>query len=388
MCTCVLVSDNEKIGDKMIRGRHIDLPESWYRGPLEAGAKTLLDKEMPLVNSLDSRTPRVHLGSGREDQWELEDLLDHRGCRSESYPIDGKIPPIDFVDVSLTDQPTTIPETDTKDDDDISSIDESEIERGWRKTAKIVLPHIGLFLLTCTYTLIGASIFYSIERPNEMESKKQKLSDLSRNRLAFLDYMWNLSRSSEITAAEWKAEGSERLLNVTDQLFISFDKFFLTSAEVKNNTPTVIWTFSTAIFFAVTVVTTIGYGNPVPVTVVGRMMCVLFALFGIPLTLVTIADIGKFFSEHLVWLYGRYLKLKHKLQRRFRGQKEEEKATICQHCIHDFEEIHEKRIPATLVGYTGELHGPGGNPPLPFGAVELLQFLLLQFHHNDYCGLR
>jgi hypothetical protein len=67
-----------------------------------------------------------------------------------------------------------------------------------------------------------------------------------------------------------------------------------------------------------------GYGNLVPVTWKGRMFCVSYALFGVPLILITVrdasnrnlgvavkvADIGKFLSENIVWLYTRYAKAK------------------------------------------------------------------------------
>ncbi|KAE8749689.1 hypothetical protein FOCC_FOCC003676 [Frankliniella occidentalis] len=52
------------------------------------------------------------------------------------------------------------------------------------------------------------------------------------------------------------------------------------------------WTLLQGVFFASTVLTTIGYGNIAPVTLSGRVFCLSFALIGIPLTLSVIADLG------------------------------------------------------------------------------------------------
>lgn len=46
------------------------------------------------------------------------------------------------------------------------------------------------------------------------------------------------------------------------------------------------WSFGQSIFFASTVVTTIGYGRVTPLSEVGKGFCILYALIGIPLTLV------------------------------------------------------------------------------------------------------
>uniref|UniRef100_A0A0K0DI13 Ion_trans_2 domain-containing protein n=1 Tax=Angiostrongylus cantonensis TaxID=6313 RepID=A0A0K0DI13_ANGCA len=35
------------------------------------------------------------------------------------------------------------------------------------------------------------------------------------------------------------------------------------------------------------------------------MFCIAYALLGVPLILITVADIGKFLSENIVWLYSR-----------------------------------------------------------------------------------
>ncbi|VDM77109.1 unnamed protein product [Strongylus vulgaris] len=53
------------------------------------------------------------------------------------------------------------------------------------------------------------------------------------------------------------------------------------------------WDFWTALLFAGTVCTTIGYGHIYPITNIGKILTMIFALFGIPLMLLVLQDIGK-----------------------------------------------------------------------------------------------
>ncbi|KAL3977861.1 hypothetical protein ACER0C_018923 [Sarotherodon galilaeus] len=46
------------------------------------------------------------------------------------------------------------------------------------------------------------------------------------------------------------------------------------------------WKFISSFYFAITVITTIGYGHAVPCTSAGKAFCMFYALLGIPLTLV------------------------------------------------------------------------------------------------------
>ncbi|CAI2349410.1 unnamed protein product [Caenorhabditis sp. 36 PRJEB53466] len=63
---------------------------------------------------------------------------------------------------------------DESDEESKDEDEEEEEETGIRKFAKLVLPHVGLVLLTCTYTVIGALIFYSVEQPHEQMMKEQQ----------------------------------------------------------------------------------------------------------------------------------------------------------------------------------------------------------------------
>ncbi|KAM9016192.1 potassium channel subfamily K member 17 isoform 3-T3 [Guaruba guarouba] len=95
------------------------------------------------------------------------------------------------------------------------------------------------------------------------------------------------------------------------------------------------WDFSGSFFFSISAITTIGYGNLSPSTVAGRIFCILFALFGIPLNLVLLNEIGQLM---LLWV---------------------------QHCAHRLEEAFHLQKKASLLIKTSAL------------VTGLLLFLLL-----------
>ncbi|VDP25175.1 unnamed protein product [Soboliphyme baturini] len=56
------------------------------------------------------------------------------------------------------------------------------------------------------------------------------------------------------------------------------------------------------------------YGNVAPMTREGRVFCIFYCCVGIPLMLVTMADLAKFMSSGLLFAYVRYLKLKQRVR--------------------------------------------------------------------------
>merc|ERR1719220_2337109 len=66
------------------------------------------------------------------------------------------------------------------------------------------------------------------------------------------------------------------------------------------------WNYIQSVFFSTTILTTIGYGNIAPVTLAGRLFCILFAIIGIPFTLSVIADVGQIFATIVSVLLAKY----------------------------------------------------------------------------------
>ncbi|XP_046355822.1 potassium channel subfamily K member 10-like [Haliotis rufescens] len=67
----------------------------------------------------------------------------------------------------------------------------------------------------------------------------------------------------------------------------------LVSYAVENRTNLDRWDFGGAFGFAVSVVTTIGFGNMSPSTIIGKIVCVFYAIVGIPVTMLMLSGLGQ-----------------------------------------------------------------------------------------------
>ncbi|EYC40737.1 hypothetical protein Y032_0599g466 [Ancylostoma ceylanicum] len=152
---------------------------------------------------------------------------------------------------------------------------------------KALLPLLGLIV----YTLLGALLFSELEGPNEqyeLELLKKQRDELFENTV----YRLNNVRAMQPMAA----------LNHTRRNLLRFqEKLGVDPVNLEETR----WNFWGAVFYCMTVYTTIGYGNIVPVTAAGRVLTILYAFIGIPVAVLTLFALGAMFARlcKLIWQY-------------------------------------------------------------------------------------
>ncbi|XP_068979303.1 TWiK family of potassium channels protein 7 [Bombus flavifrons] len=172
---------------------------------------------------------------------------------------------------------------------------------------KSIAGHVGLLIALMLYTAIGGLVFRHIELPAELARLEVLRANLRAERYSFVNAVSNNTDVSNLrTLVSVKLRAYEEAVQKAAQggLLVSFvtDTIDQENRDTTDLQPIVTerWSVFQAVFFASTVLTTIGYGNVVPSTNLGRMFCILFAFVGIPLTLIVIADWGKLFAGGVV----------------------------------------------------------------------------------------
>jgi hypothetical protein len=62
------------------------------------------------------------------------------------------------------------------------------------------------------------------------------------------------------------------------------------------------WTFSTAMLYSATIITTVGYGNITPKSILGKLITCLYAMIGIPIMIMYVTNTG----DLLAFLFIKY----------------------------------------------------------------------------------
>ncbi|XP_074517272.1 potassium channel subfamily K member 10b isoform X1 [Sebastes fasciatus] len=131
---------------------------------------------------------------------------------------------------------------------------------------------LAVFIVVVLYLVCGGLAFRALEQPNESDQK----------------YSITLEKASFL--ANHPCVTPEKLEELLKHAIDAVSAGVSPIGDTSNNSS--YWDLGSAFFFAGTVITTIGYGNIAPSTEGGKIFCILYAIFGIPLFGFLLAGIG------------------------------------------------------------------------------------------------
>ncbi|XP_060556847.1 TWiK family of potassium channels protein 9-like [Ruditapes philippinarum] len=175
-----------------------------------------------------------------------------------------------------------------------------------KKFTTFLFSNIGLCSAVVAYSILGGFIFQNLEAPNEILKRHKVTSD----RKSLATELWDLVDKQDVIFFE------ENFTHAAELILIKYQKVVLEAkkngwdgAEGDDDVVPPQWSYAGSLLYAVTVITTIGYGHIAPKTFNGQLVTIFYALFGIPLTLLCLANMGSFLGNCFRLLYKHLCRL-------------------------------------------------------------------------------
>ncbi|XP_068625435.1 uncharacterized protein [Battus philenor] len=112
----------------------------------------------------------------------------------------------------------------------------------------------------------------------------------------FIESLWR--GSHYLREEDWKSMARNKLFEFENQLHTAHEAGVTSYSGQKS------WNFMNSFVYCLTLITTIGYGHIAPKTTYGRVATIVYAIIGIPLFLIVLADFGKLFTRIIKFFWA------------------------------------------------------------------------------------
>ncbi|XP_066593917.1 potassium channel subfamily K member 10-like isoform X2 [Prorops nasuta] len=180
---------------------------------------------------------------------------------------------------------------DIVDEENANSVDQKRCSGCWRHLrllGRLALCQFGLAWLLSIWAMAGAAAFCATEGPREREQVVE-LKDMQR------DLAVGLAMELRQLRTEQDQDVEPLWSNKVRQYVAKHEKLLLvavSSGYGEGGNDGQLWTFPGSVLFAISILTTLGFGAPVPRTNAGRTVAVVFAAIGIPAHFLLIMNLG------------------------------------------------------------------------------------------------
>ena len=172
-----------------------------------------------------------------------------------------------------------------------------------KRFTAFMFSRVGLFFVMIGYVALGGWLFHALEAPNEQNMRRSMNEKLNSTLYKLWDeilrvnsYPFQDKKGNFTLYATHELQKFEDTVNF--QVQQGFDGRTRSDADAD-------WNYFGAILYAVTLVSTIGYGHITTKTTQGKIATILYSAFGVPLMMLFVANIGSTMARMFAFVFSK-----------------------------------------------------------------------------------
>ncbi|CAF1148851.1 unnamed protein product [Rotaria sp. Silwood1] len=171
----------------------------------------------------------------------------------------------------------------------------------YRSFIQFLFSNLGLVLIVVAYSVGGAFLFILLEQYIELQNCQQGnlIENISITNLSETIYNYVVIKNDNTTTMYTQI--ADYLVNFTNDIY---ERRTVLRYIGQDCTTSSNWNFPSALLFTITVITSIGYGHVTPTSWEGQITCICYALIGIPIFLLCLANISSVLGDIFRFMYS------------------------------------------------------------------------------------